>query len=150
MLQTPLKDIPGRDMLVRPMQRHDLPIVAAMMARLVHERRDAEPMDAAILQSLLFDSAPALLGLAAERFGCTVGYALARRDRNDLILDQIAVMEGSRGRGLGRMLVLHMRDVRDDSGCARLLAAPGSAGIHGAGFYDAIGLNVAEALKMPA
>lgn len=138
------------EMLVRRMQRHDLPIVAAMMARLAHQRRDAEPMDVAILQSLLFDSTPALLGLAAERFGCTVGYALAGVDGNDLILQNIAVMEGSRGLGLGRLMMLHMRDLREDTGYARLLAAPESAGVHSVGFYDAVGLRIAEPVKMPA
>lgn len=136
--------------MVRPLDRHDLPIVAAMMARIAHQQRDAEPMDAAILHSLLFDSSPRLLGLAAERFGCTVGYALIRPEQDSLILEQIVVMEGSRGLGLGRELVDRMRDLGDERGCRMLVAAPQAGMQHADGFYASVGLRMVEPVRMPA
>jgi len=123
---------------VRPMARYDAPVVAAMMARLVHQR-DAQPsIDAITLGDKLATTSPLCHGLVVERFGYVVGYATMAVDEiaNALVLQQIFIIEGSRGRGLGRALVEAAADLARQAGYRRIVARAPTGRAYG--FYDAL------------
>lgn len=134
---------------VRPMARHDVPVVAALIARLcLVDRADgadraAPQLDAAALEAGLRAPASRLHGLVAERFGYVVGYALLEADAAGEALDlrQLFVMEGSRGLGLGHRLVGAAADVARAAGCRRLVTRPPLASVHAPGFYAALGFQ---------
>lgn len=140
---------------VRPMARHDVPVVAALIARLClvdhadhadhadRADRTAPPLDAAALEAGLRAPASRLHGLVAERFGYVVGYALLEADAAGEALDlrQLFVMEGSRGLGLGHRLVGAAADVARAAGCRRLVTRPPLASVHAPGFYAALGFQ---------
>lgn len=102
MIATLMRDDAG---LVRPMGRHDLPVVAGMAARLTGNEGEACPLDVAGLDTDVFGTGAALHGLVAERFDYVVGYVLVRHDAGEAQLAHLFVHPGSRGHGLGRMLV---------------------------------------------
>ena len=128
---------------VRPLARHDVPVVAAMIARLVVRQEGPPRIDAATLETALRAPAPSIQGLVAERFGYVVGYALMVMDAMPHILDlqQLFVIEGSRGRGLGRALAKAAADLAREAGCDRLVAHVPAGRSHAQGFYTALGFE---------
>lgn len=125
------------------MARHDVPVVTALIARLCGEADMPPGLDAVTLESCLRAPAGPLRGLVAERFGYIVGYALMEvGGAGDLLdLQQLFVMEGSRGRGLGRGLVDAAMATARESGCRALVARPPLASVHAPGFYGALGFQ---------
>ncbi|HWJ69632.1 MAG TPA: GNAT family N-acetyltransferase [Sphingobium sp.] len=131
---------------VRPMARHDVPVAAALVARLCLARGAAPCLDAAALEAGLRSPASQLHGLVAERFGYVVGYALTEsRADGALDLQQLFVMEGSRGLGLGRALVAAVVAMARDAGCRSIIARPPLASVHARGFYAALGFGTDDA-----
>jgi GNAT superfamily N-acetyltransferase len=122
--------------LVRPMERHDLPVVAGLIARLAQGHGDASVVDRGALERKLFGSAPWLRGFVVERFDHVVGYALVERryraqfSERDLELCQLFVLHGSRGLGLGRRLVDAVVADARAAGCGAVTAGatPGNSG----------------------
>lgn len=130
---------------VRPLARHDVPVVAAMIARLAGRRERLPRIDAATLETELRAPAPRVQGLVAERFGYVVGYALVTMDAPSraLALRQVFVIEGSRGRGLGRALAEAAADLAREAGCGRIVAHVPVDCPHAWGFYAALGFDSA-------
>jgi GNAT superfamily N-acetyltransferase len=155
MLQISPHTLDGRH--VRPIARHDLAMVAGMMTRLAQHHGDpaavagqgGAPVDMAGLDADLFGPVPLLHGLVAERFGFVVGYALmlpryrAQVSRPVLprILDveQLYVHEGSRGRGLGRMLMAGITAHAQREGFTVLAAGQLTENARGHEFFERIG-----------
>ncbi len=134
---------------VRPMARHDVPVVAALIARLCRAEGAASQLDAAALEAGLRAPASPVHGLVAERFGYVVGYALmeASADGDALDLRQLFVMEGSRGLGLGHSLVGAAADIARKAGCRCLITRPPLASVHARGFYTALGFQARGAAE---
>lgn len=128
---------------VRPMARHDMPVVAAMIARLARQHEMASYIDVIALEAELRATAPRVHGLVAERFGYVVGYAVAAVNEVACALDlqQVFVIEGSRGRGLGRALAEAAIDLACEAGCCRVVAHAPTACPHARGFYDTLGFD---------
>ena len=129
------------------MARHDVPVVAGMIARLARHHGDEPAIDAARLQADLFVGTPWLRGLVVERFGYVVGYALmipryrAQATERGLDLHHLFILEGSRGLGLGRLLVEAVAQVAREEACGFLLVAA-EAGNHKAqDFYRSLGFE---------
>ena len=125
---------------VRPMARHDVPVVAAMIQRLSGQALCA---DIAALDAELRAVASRRRGLVAERFGYVVGYALMATDEagNALHLQQLFVIEGSRGRGLGRALVDAAADLAREMGHRHVRADAPAEAPHARSFYRALGFE---------
>jgi len=129
----------------RPMARHDLPVVSAMIARLAAHHGDTPLVDPARLEADLFGAGPWLHGLVAERFGFIVGYALltpryrAQLTQRGLDLHHLFVMEGSRGLGIGRLLVAAAADHARARGCAFLAVGTSAENVRAGDFYRANG-----------
>ena len=125
---------------VRPMARHDVSVVAAMIQRLGGPALCA---DIAALDAELRAAASRRRGLVAERFGYVVGYALMTTDEagNALHLQQLFVIEGSRGRGLGRALVEAAADLAREMGHRRVRADAPAEAPHARSFYHALGFE---------
>ena len=128
---------------VRPLARHDVPVVAAMIARLAGQHEGLPHVDAATLEAELRTPVPRVRGLVAERFGYVVGYALVAMDEpmRALNLQQIFIIEGSRGRGLGRALAEAAVEMAREAGCGRLVAHVPANCPHARGFYAALGFD---------
>lgn len=96
---------------VRPMGRHDVPLVMGMMAAEARangdERGGGTMLPSASIDAALFGPAPRLYGLVVERFDAVVGYALLDPTPAPEApgLRHLFIQPGSRGRGLGRMLI---------------------------------------------
>jgi GNAT superfamily N-acetyltransferase len=132
---------------VRPMMRHDLPVVSGLIARLARHHGDRPAIDVSRLEADLFAPVPWVQGLVVERFGYVVGYALmtaryhAQWTRRGLELDHLFVLEGSRGLGLGRKLVAAVIDHARTEGCAFLKVGTHADNAHAPAFYAAIGFS---------
>lgn len=130
---------------VRPIARHDLPVVSAMIARLAAHHGDAPLVDPARLEVDLFGPEPWLHGLVAERFGFIVGYALltpryrAQLTQRGLELHHLFVMEGSRGLGIGRLLVAAAADHARARGCGFLTVGTSAQNVRAGDFYRTSG-----------
>jgi len=101
---------------VRPMGRHDLPLVMGMMAAQARAENGEPVLPVTELDATLFGPTARLHGLVVERFDLVVGYALldpAPAGRAPC-LRHLFIQPGSRGRGLGRMLI--DRAARDGQG----------------------------------
>jgi predicted N-acetyltransferase YhbS len=131
--------------LVRPLERHDLPVVAGLAARRARHFGDPLGIDAIELAAALRGPEAKLRGLVAERFGHVVGYVLlapaafAGEGERATALVQLFVLESSRGLGLGRKLVAGAGNVARDQGSALLLAGERGDDARAAGFYRACG-----------
>ncbi|MBN8829745.1 MAG: GNAT family N-acetyltransferase [Sphingomonadales bacterium] len=132
---------------VRPMERHDVPVVSGLMARLARHHGDAPAIDAAGLEADLFGPAPALHGLVVERFGYVVGYALmthidrAQPSQRELALRHVFVLESSRGLGLGKQLVGAARAYGREAGCAFLAVGAPPENRRAQDFYRTLGFE---------
>ncbi len=136
MIATLTRDDAG---LVRPLGRHDLPVVAAMAARLAGHEDEGKtcPLDVVGLHTALFGTDVALHGLVVERFEHVVGYALAKHEGGEAELAHLFVHPGSRGLGLGRMLVdAAIRHARA-AGYPTLRVGDQAAGETARAFYEA-------------
>ncbi|GEM_PF-1442163 len=124
-MMTTIQDDDGR---IRPMGRHDLSLVGGMMAVETRAGGGAPPLEPALLESDLFGAAPGLHGLVVERFDLVVGYALLNRPQGDAAPSDMArlrhlfIQPGSRGRGLGRLLVEGAAVWAAEAQCPALIA----------------------------
>lgn len=132
---------------MRPMERHDLPVVSGMIARLARHHGDDPAIDLARLEMDLFAPMPWVHGLVVERFGYVVGYALmtpryrAQVTQRGLDLHHLFVLEGSRGLGLGRQLVSSVVDYARQSACGYLTVGAHPENRHAQAFYGSLGFE---------
>lgn len=132
---------------VRPIERHDVPVVSGLIARLARHHGDDPLVDVARLEADLFAPVPWLHGLVAERFGYVVGYALltpryrAQMTQRGLDLHHLFVLEGSRGLGLGRLLVDAAVDHARRARCGFLLVGTSAGNEKAQAFYRALGFE---------
>lgn len=132
---------------VRPIQRHDVPVVSGLIARLARHHGDVPAIDAARLEADLFGPAPWLHGLVVERFGYVVGYALmthiyrAQLTQRGLDLHHLFVLESSRGLGLGRQLVDAALAYGRQEGCAFLAVGTHRENGKAQAFYRTLGFE---------
>ncbi|WP_231848751.1 GNAT family N-acetyltransferase [Sphingobium sp. SYK-6] len=136
---------------VRPMDRHDLAVVADMIVRLARHHGDDPAIDAARLEVDLFGETRWLHGLVVERFGYVVGYALlvpryrAQLTLRGLDLHHLFVLEGSRGLGLGRLLVAGAQAAAREAGCAFLTVGARAENGRAQDFYRSLGFQPHQA-----
>ena len=139
-----LLDARGR---VRPMERHDVPVVSGLIARLARHHGDDPVIDAARLEADLFAPLPWLRGLVVERFGYVVGYALmtqiyrAQLTQRGFDLHHLFVLEGSRGLGLGKRLVSAALEQGRHEGCAFLAVGTHPENAKAQDFYRTLGFE---------
>lgn len=132
---------------VRPVERHDLAVVSGMIARLARQHGDEPSIDVARLEADLFGPTPWLHGLVVERCGFLVGYALmtsryrAQLTERGLDLHHLFVLEGSRGLGLGRKLVISVVEFAREARCSFLVVGAAADNERAHRFYRALGFE---------
>lgn len=147
LLSEDMQDGRGR---VRPMARHDLPVVSALIARLAQHHGDTAWIDISRLEADLFAPSPWIYGLVAERFSFVVGYALmtqryiAQRTERGIDLHHLFVIEGSRGLGLGRQLVASVVDFAREAECSFLDVGTRADNRQAQAFYRSLGFAPRE------
>jgi GNAT superfamily N-acetyltransferase len=135
---------------VRPIQRHDLPVVSDLIARLAEHHGDQPEIDMAHLEADLFAPAPWVHGLVVEHSGVVVGYALmipryrAQRTQRGFDMHHLFVLEDSRGRGLGRQLVASVIAYAREARCDFLVVGTAADNNRAQDFYRSFGFEARD------
>ncbi|MCK0207409.1 GNAT family N-acetyltransferase [Starkeya koreensis] len=139
-------------LLIRPVEREDLPAVATLLARLADHVQPGKVPRAGVAE--LERYGPAGLGLfealVAWRGEAAVGLCLYTytfsgwRGRPGLRVEDLYVEPSERGGGLGRALLAAALGREADKGCAYVKLAVDRSNESGLGFYRRLGFTLEE------
>ena len=114
---------------IRPAAGGDVPAIVALI-RALAEYEKAAPgavtLTEDLLREALFGTRPSLEALVAVMAGGIAGYALffhnfsSWRGRRGLYLEDLFVRPELRGRGIGKALLIELKRLARERGCARL------------------------------
>lgn len=133
--------------MIRPATPADLPLIAQLIRdlaeyeKLSHEVR----FDEATLGEHLFGPRPVAEVVIGETDGTPQGFALfftnfsTFEGRPGIYLEDLYVRPAARGAGLGKALLLHLADVAEQRGCARLEWSVLNWNAPSIGFYRSLG-----------
>lgn len=137
---------------VRDIRPEDCAAVLALVKALArYERAEgAVEMTEANLRAALFGPAPKVFGLVCEDNGQVVGTAIyffnfsTWTGRHGLYLEDLFVLPGHRGKGLGRDLLRALARRAIDAGCARLEWSVLDWNAPAIGFYLSLGATAMD------
>ena len=129
-------------------------LVGLMREHAAYERAAAPPQDLGDrLPRLLFGDSPRLAAFVAEQHGTLLGYATCSTEvstweaREFLHLDCLFLREGTRGAGLGRLLVEAVIAEARDRGLTELRWQTPEWNVGAARFYDRLGATSSAKLR---
>lgn len=137
----------GPAISLRPAAREDVPVVAGLIRALAeYERLSAECFaDEAALESHLFGPRPYAEVLIADVDGEPAGFALFFHNYSTFLtkpgiyLEDLFVVPGRRGLGLGRRLLAALAELAVERGCGRLEWSVLKWNQPAIGFYERLG-----------
>ncbi len=147
-------------MTIRPAHEGDVPVILRLIQGLAEYERLADQAVAteADLRATLFGPRPYAEVVLAE--GADVGAGFSRPDvlgfalffhnystfrgKPGIYLEDLFVIPEARGRGVGKALLLHVRDIAVDRGCGRMEWAVLSWNEPAIGFYRKLGAEPME------
>jgi GNAT superfamily N-acetyltransferase len=132
---------------IRPAQATDVSVVAELIRQLARfEKLEHQVvMTEELLMAGLFGARPYAEAVLAEEDGQPVGLALFFHNfstflaRPGMYLEDLFVLPGHRGRGVGRALLAHLAQLAVERGCGRLEWAVLNWNQEAIGFYERLG-----------
>ncbi len=132
---------------IRPAEPADVPVVAGLIRQLARfEKLEHEVvLTEELLKAGLFGTRPYAEAVLAEEEGRPVGFALFFHNfstflaRPGMYLEDLFVLPGDRGRGVGRALLAHLAQLAVERGCGRLEWAVLNWNREAVRFYERLG-----------
>lgn len=139
-------------MTLRPARVEDVPVILALIKGLADYERLADQAVATReqLEATLFGPRPFAEVVLADDGDEVVGFALffhnysTFRGRPGLYLEDLYVIPERRGRGIGRALLLHLKEIAIARGCGRMEWSVLGWNEPAIGFYLKLGAEVME------
>jgi GNAT superfamily N-acetyltransferase len=143
-------------MTIRPAREDDVPVILDLIRGLAEYERMADQVVAteAGLHAALFGPRPAAEVVLAEEAGQPIGFALFFHNfstflgRPGLYLEDLFVRPDWRGRGIGRALLVHLKDLAIARGCGRMEWAVLDWNEPAIGFYRRLGAQFMEEWRL--
>jgi GNAT superfamily N-acetyltransferase len=132
---------------IRPAEPADVPVLAGLIRQLARfEKLEHEVvLTEELLKAGLFGTRPYAEAVLAEEEGRPVGFALFFHNfstflaRPGMYLEDLFVLPGDRGRGVGRALLAHLAQLAVERGCGRLEWAVLNWNREAVRFYERLG-----------
>jgi GNAT superfamily N-acetyltransferase len=139
-------------MTIRPAREGDVPVILSLIRGLAEYERMADQVAATEdgLRATLFGPRPSAEVVIAEDAGTPIGFALffhnysTFRGKPGLYLEDLFVVPERRGQGVGRRLLLHLKDLAVARGCGRMEWSVLSWNEPAVGFYRKLGAEVMD------
>ena len=139
-------------MTIRPARETDVPVILALVRGLAEYERLADQAVATEddLRRTLFGPRPHAEVVLAEDERGVSGFALffhnysTFRGRPGLYLEDLFVIPERRGEGIGKALLLHLKDIAIERGCGRMEWSVLSWNEPAVGFYRRFGAEVMD------
>ena len=139
-------------MTIRPARETDVPVILALVRGLAEYERLADQAVATEddLRRTLFGPRPHAEVVLAEDERGVNGFALffhnysTFRGRPGLYLEDLFVIPERRGEGIGKALLLHLKDIAIERGCGRMEWSVLSWNEPAVGFYQRLGAEVMD------
>jgi len=137
---------------IRPARETDVPVILALVRGLAEYERLADQAVATEddLRRTLFGPRPHAEVVLAEDERGVNGFALffhnysTFRGRPGLYLEDLFVIPERRGEGIGKALLLHLKDIAIERGCGRMEWSVLSWNEPAVGFYQRLGAEVMD------
>ena len=138
--------------VIRSATERDVPLILSFIRELAEYEKLAHEVTAteSDLHQSLFASPPAAEVVIAELDGKPAGYALFFHNystflcKRGLYLEDLFVRPASRGRGIGKQLLVHLARLAVERGCARFEWAVLDWNEPAIGFYKSLGAELME------
>jgi GNAT superfamily N-acetyltransferase len=143
-------------MTIRPAREEDVPIILALIKGLAEYEQMADQAVATEsgLRAALFGPRPYAEVVLAVEAGQSIGFALFFHNFSTFLgkpgvyLEDLFVLPDWRGRGVGRALLLHLKDLAITRGCGRMEWSVLDWNEPAIGFYKRLGAQFMEEWRL--